>query len=232
MVYDVQANLTLALVVMDVSTAEELATNVEKSKSAAYNPTLIPLLVLEEETQNALVKQLRFSKQSSETARNIGLNPWSRADNDTDQQKDLLSLSTELTKVAQQIAQSKERCHNTLRAIEKTAEMHVHYTQICESKRLPLDDPVMSDANARMDCVLELALGLVRRAERCQEDIQANIQTVRLPYRILTLEIYSQLLYRCTAWCPTEIAGSTIKLPRRLLNWLRLPVETAPICES
>ncbi|KXL50075.1 hypothetical protein M433DRAFT_158347 [Acidomyces richmondensis BFW] len=177
--HDVKADLTVALVVMDEPTADELTDNADNSKDAAYIPTLIPLLVLEEEAQNALVKQLKFSDQISRTARRIGLNPWSKADkDDADHEKDLLSLSFDLTKVAQQIAQSKERCHNTARAIEKVREMHDRYLRLHEGQSSQTFDPATDEVNARLDIVMEMVKGLIRRAERCQEDIQANIQTI------------------------------------------------------
>lgn len=216
---------------MDEPTADELTDNADNSKDAAYIPTLIPLLVLEEEAQNALVKQLKFSDQISRTARRIGLNPWSKADkDDADHEKDLLSLSFDLTKVAQQIAQSKERCHNTARAIEKVREMHDRYLRLHEGQSSQTFDPATDEVNARLDIVMEMVKGLIRRAERCQEDIQANIQTVRYRSRRRRPILANSIAGRYIAWCPAVTAVSTIKRPTLLGSWPNLLVGIARIC--
>jgi len=74
--HNVQADLTVALVVVvNKSTAGELADNADNSKDAAYIPPLIALFVLEEEAKNALIKQLQFFNSNQSCCQEDRLQP-------------------------------------------------------------------------------------------------------------------------------------------------------------
>lgn len=105
-----------------------------------------------------------------------------------------MKLTARLTRVAQEVAQNKERSANAVKAIVKVKEMHRHYLRILQQPQQQdgrgtnvanrATVPVcltkeMDEISVRLDSVAELAQSLVLMTDRCQSDIQTNIQTVR-----------------------------------------------------
>ncbi|KAK5124789.1 hypothetical protein LTR85_001502 [Meristemomyces frigidus] len=152
-----------------------------ESVEAAAIPTVLPLVILEEDTGYNYKRQLDYEKEVAQIAIDTGLSPW-RLFDDAGQDADLLKLTVRLTKVSQQMASLNEANHRLIRNIEVIWRMHKTYKR---SQRQSDVDGALQKAMEVIDARLEGVIGMSRealpRAEKLRTVIQANIQTARRP---------------------------------------------------
>lgn len=160
----------------DIPAVEHISRVLSKCRDAAHLPTLLPLLIVEDEMLSLENKIFGTYDTLERTAEAIGMNPWTSSPR-ADQEADLMELTAGLTKLAQSLGQCKERCWRLLRAVEEVQEVHEQFAKFIyvegESRSAE-----WHSVKARLVSVIEMTNGLDKGVDRAQTDVQANSQTV------------------------------------------------------
>ncbi|KAK4546931.1 hypothetical protein LTR36_001663 [Oleoguttula mirabilis] len=155
------------------------------SAEAASIPTLVPMIVLEEESRCNLFDQRDYHYEIARIAKDTGLYPWDMTD-DPRQDANLLSFTVRLTKVAQHLASAKESDLRLLQAIQLVSQVHEQVVRV--QQRSGVDPSVAMDKiAARLDDLTALTRDMLLRTER---------RTYRPMCRLMVASRDNQLNYR------------------------------------